>query len=131
MKRFTFWGACTDMPCGEIIHYITDPIRSQKITYPTFSKQVELSGMRAINHPALYRISCKDNWQVAFFKSQLPLGEIIFYFKWSGIEHIFCETSPSPHAECLAAQMIRANPLSPDELKEILTMENQSDHEGI
>jgi len=121
MKRFTFWGACTDMPCGEIIWYITYPIRSQKIAYSTFTKQVDLDDMREINHPALYRISCKDNWQIAFFKSQLPLGDPIFYFKWSGIEHIFTASDTSPHAECLAARMIRANPLKPNELKAQLT----------
>ena len=87
--KFAFWGACTDMPDGAIIHYIIDPARSRRVTYQTFARNVDLDDLRDQNHPAMYRISAPTNWAITFYKSKLPNGQAIYYFFWSGIEHIF------------------------------------------
>lgn len=48
--------------------------------------------MREAEHPALYRISCPDNWSISFHRSVLPPGAPVFFFVWSGIEHFFTES---------------------------------------
>jgi hypothetical protein len=88
---FEYWAACTDFSSGEIIHYITDPDRSKRITYQTFARNVNLDYLREIDHPALYRMSAPDNWAISFYKSKLPNGCPIYYFYWSRIEHIFVD----------------------------------------
>lgn len=86
---FEYWAACTDFSSCEIIHYITDPDRSKRITYRTFARNVNLEPLREMDHPALYRISVPENWAISFHKSKLPNGCPIYYFDWSRIEHIF------------------------------------------
>jgi hypothetical protein len=103
MSKFTFWASCVDLSHGEIIHYITDGCRSQDITYQTFVKYADLSPLRQANHPAMYRISCPDNWSVSFHKSFLPSGAPIYYFAWSRIEFIFVDPKrPWPNERKLA-----------------------------
>jgi len=39
----------------------------------------------------MYRISCKDNWAISFWRSEIPSGVQVYYFDWSRIEHIFVD----------------------------------------
>lgn len=110
--RFKFWATCTGFPSGEIIHFITDPDRSRRISYATFAKHVDLKPLRRGDHPAMYRISAPDNWAISFHKSKLPTGQAVYYFDWSRIEHIFLDPEegwPGLHEMAAAAK----NPLHP------------------
>ncbi|TFH26736.1 MAG: hypothetical protein E4H00_10225 [Myxococcales bacterium] len=90
--KWPYRFACPDS-YGEIIHYITDPDRSEQISYRTFAKYADLAPMRDADHPAMYRISSPENWAISFHKSKMPSGMPIVYFDWSRIEHVF---SPAP-----------------------------------
>jgi len=90
MARFRYWAACTDLS-GAIIDYITDDVRSRSVTYKTFARHTDLDSLRAADHPAMWRISCPDNWAISFHRSRLPSGQRIYYFDWSRIEHIFID----------------------------------------
>lgn len=39
----------------------------------------------------MYRMSCRDNWAISFWKSELPSGVLVYYFDWSRIEHFFVD----------------------------------------
>lgn len=106
--RFQYWASCPELS-GELIHYITDPDRSQQITYATFAARVDLAPLRAEDHPAMYRISAPDNWAISFWRSELPSGVPIYYFDWSRIEHIFIDPGrgePDPEIERRLAQSV-------------------------
>ena len=47
--------------------------------------------MRQEKHPAMYRMSCKDNWSISFWRSELPSGVRVYYFDWSRFEHFFVD----------------------------------------
>lgn len=85
---FEFIGACPEMT-GPLIHYITAPGVSRRISYSTFAKHVDLSPLREQDHPALYRISAPSNWAISFWRSELPSGRRLYYFDWSRMEHLF------------------------------------------
>ncbi|MCW4026890.1 MAG: hypothetical protein NWE76_05360 [Candidatus Bathyarchaeota archaeon] len=87
--RFVYWRSCPEFRFGEIIHYINEHAR--EITYKTFAKNADLEPLRDEDHPAMYRISAKDNWAVSFYKSRLPNGNLIYFFDWSRMEHIFVD----------------------------------------
>jgi len=36
-------------------------------------------------------MSCKDNWAISYWRSQLPSGVLVYYFDWSRIEHVFVD----------------------------------------
>lgn len=115
-RRFKYWAACPDFSSGEIIHYITDPDRSQKISYQAFARHVDLEPLRRDDHPAMYRISAPDNWAISFHKSSLPDGQPIYYFDWSRIEHIFIDPADGvPTREEMAerARQLEKNPALP------------------
>jgi hypothetical protein len=90
MRRYRYWECCIGLP-GELVQHISDSDRSQQVTYETFARHVDLTKMREEGHPAMYRISCKDNWAISFWQSQLPSGRKIYYFDWSRIEHVFVD----------------------------------------
>jgi len=96
--------ACPDSPCGELISYITDDDRSTQITYQTFVKYADLEPLREMDHPAMYRISAKDNWAISFHKSVTPSGIPIVYFDWSRIEHVFSDEPIDLSYECELAR---------------------------
>lgn len=107
MGPYEYWLSCVDVPDGSIIHFITDPVRSTEITYRTFAQNVNLAAMRQENHPAMYRVSCPDNWSISFHRSALPNGQRIYYFNWSRIEHIFVDPEdgwPDPQLMVRLAQ---------------------------
>lgn len=89
-RPYRFWASCPHLT-GELVHFLTDSDRAVQITYDTFARHVDLKPMRDEDHPAMYRISCKDNWAISFWKSKLPSGVLVFYFDWSRIEHIFVD----------------------------------------
>jgi hypothetical protein len=83
---------------GDLIHFITDrwgvseetrlrPTRD--ISYKTFVKHVDLGPLRDEDHPAMYRISCPENWSISFHSAELPSGAPLWYFDWSHMEHLF------------------------------------------
>lgn len=88
--KFKYWSRCIEMD-GELVHYLTDSDRAERITYGTFARHADLEEMRKQGHPAMYRISCPDNWAISFWKSRLPSGTLVYYFDWSRIEHIFVD----------------------------------------
>jgi hypothetical protein len=88
MGTWQYRFACTDS-YGELINYITDDERSRDISYRTFTKYADLGPLRRDDHPAMWRISCPDNWAISFHESALPSGTPIVYFDWSRIEHVF------------------------------------------
>jgi len=110
--EFEFWAACTSPGMsGELIRYLTDGKRARRITYRTFARQVDfetLPGGR--DHPALYRVSAPDNWTISFWRSSLPSGQRVYYFKWSGIEHIFADEEPDFPAEVALLEQRKTNP---------------------
>jgi len=89
-RPFQYWASCPHLT-GELVQFLTDCDRAVQITYDTFVRHVDLKPMRDEDHPAMYRISCKDNWAISFWKSELPSGVQVFYFDWSRIEHIFVD----------------------------------------
>lgn len=89
--RFQYWASCPDFSSGEIIHYVTDPDRSRRISYRSFARNVDLTPLREVDHPALYRMSSPDNWAISFHRSKLPNGQTVYYFDWSRIEHMFLD----------------------------------------
>jgi len=94
-EKFVFWRSCPNMSY-ETVNYITDRVRSEEIAYATFARNVNLREMRDEDHPAMYRISAPDNWTISFHKSRLPSGKLIYYFLWSGIEHVFVGSEDWP-----------------------------------
>jgi len=106
--RFKYWAACPDFSSGEIIHYLTDPERSQGITYRTFARHVDLAPLREADHPAMYRISASSNWAISFHQSELPTGQRVYYFDWSRIEHIFLDPSEGTPTTEAMAELARA-----------------------
>lgn len=96
--KFKYWSRCIEMD-GELVRYLTDSDRAEQITYGTFARHVDLAQMRKQEHPAMYRISCPDNWAISFWKSRLPSGTLIYYFDWSRIEHIFVDREISMKKE--------------------------------
>jgi hypothetical protein len=87
-RRYRYWECCIGLP-GELVQYIADSNRSQQVTYETFARHTDLEPLRQEEHPAMYRISCRDNWAISFWQSHLPSGGKIYYFDWSRIEHVF------------------------------------------
>jgi len=87
---------------GQIIHYITQHPEERQVSYGQFARQVDLRPLRDAGHPAMYRLSAKDNWSVSFHRSQLPSGQPIYYFAWSRIEHIFVDQEVDVAAELAA-----------------------------
>jgi len=104
MKPFKFWASCPQLE-GELIHHLVDCDRAVRITYGTFARHVDLEELRKQDHPAMYRMSCPDNWAISFWKSWLPSRTLVYYFDWSRIEHIFVdrETSLKKELELLTA----------------------------
>lgn len=103
-KRFHFWTDCVGMPGGTHAGRLVDAIRrdASDITYQTFVRNADLSALREQDHPAMYRLSCADNWGVSFHKGRLPSGAISYFFVWSAIEHFFVERDPDIEEEiCL------------------------------
>jgi hypothetical protein len=98
MCRFRYWECCIGLP-GELVQYLTDSDRCQQITYATFAGHADLEPLRAEGHPATYRMSCKDNWAISFWQSQLPSGQKVYYFDWSRIEHVFVDEDVDLAAE--------------------------------
>lgn len=90
---FVYWANCTDLSY-ELVQALT--ARSRPITYATFARNVDLDELRAQGHPAMYRISAPGNWTVTFSKAQLPSGRPVYYFTWSGIEHVFVDPNDPP-----------------------------------
>ena len=90
MRPFKFWASCPQLE-GELVQYLTDSERAVRITYSTFARYADLEAMRKQNHPAMYRISCANNWSISFWKSRLPSGTLVYYFDWSRIEHVFVD----------------------------------------
>lgn len=76
---------------GELVNAIRHGDTSRAVSYRTFAKHAELAPLRDSEHPAMYRLSCPDNWSVSFHKSELPSGAPVYFFVWSGIEHFFTE----------------------------------------
>ena len=92
-RRFVYWGSCPDMSY-ELMRFLQE--NERQITYDAFSRNVDLSELRARNHPGLYRISRPDNWAISFYKSKLPSGRPVYYFTWSRVEHIFVDPDDRP-----------------------------------
>ena len=93
MSRFNpyhFWASCLHLT-GELVQFITDSERAKQVTYDTFYRHADLRSLHQEKHPALYRRSCKDNWAISYWKSKMPSGIRIYYFDWSGIEHVFVD----------------------------------------
>lgn len=90
-RNFKYWECCIGLP-GEIVRYLVDHDRTERIRYTTFSRHADLEQMRADEHPATYRMSCKDNWAISFWRSRLPSGKLVYYFDWSRIEHVFVDS---------------------------------------
>lgn len=88
MRRFRYWSCCIELP-GELVQHLVDDDRCRQVTYATFARHVDLSGLRAEGHPATYRMSCEDNWAISYWRSRLPSGQEVWYFDWSRIEHVF------------------------------------------
>lgn len=97
MKRFQFWTDCVGMPGGPHAGLLVDAIRADAsdISYSSFIRQVDLTALREMDHPALYRFSCADNWSVSFHKGRLPSGAVSYFFVWSAIEHFFVMEEPN------------------------------------
>lgn len=91
MADFRYWACCIDLP-GGLVRHVADTDRSRRVTYETFARHVDLEPLREEGHPATYRMSCKDNWAISFWRSQLPSGQRVYYFDWSRIEHVFVES---------------------------------------
>lgn len=87
---------------GEIINYIKQHPAEAQVSYGQFARQVDLRPLRQARHPAMYRISAPDNWSISFHRSYFPSGQPIYYFAWSGIEHIFVDRKPDVAAELAA-----------------------------
>lgn len=88
MRRYRYWECCVGLP-GGLVRYISDSDRSGQVSYDTFARHVDLGPMRAEGHPATYRMSCRDNWAISYWRSRLPSGQPVYYFDWSRIEHVF------------------------------------------
>lgn len=64
------------------------------ITSLTFLKYVDRENMREIEQSLGYASHHKQgltmaaDWHISYHRSKLH-GETVYYFKWSGIEHIF------------------------------------------
>jgi hypothetical protein len=84
---------------GEMVNAIKDHPEEMDVSYGTFARHADLKPLRAQDHPAMYRISCDDNWAISFHRSRLPSGRRVYYFAWSGIEHFFVEEEPDLEAE--------------------------------
>ena len=89
-RPYRFWASCIQLT-GELVHYLTDDERAVQITYGTFARHADLEPLRREGHPATYRMSCKDNWAISYWRSQLPSGVLVYYFDWSRIEHVFVD----------------------------------------
>jgi hypothetical protein len=90
--KFKYWSRCLEMD-GELIRYVADRSRAVQVSYRTFARRCDLVQMRRETHPAMYRISCSNNWTISFWRSQLPSGVQVYFFDWSRIEHVFVDRS--------------------------------------
>lgn len=88
--KFKYWSRCIEMD-GELVRYLADPSRAVQVSYRTFARRCDLAQMRKEEHPAMYRISCSNNWAISFWKSRLPSGVQVYFFDWSRIEHVFVD----------------------------------------
>lgn len=112
---YGYWVSCVDMPGpapGELVRAIVDHPNDRRVTYKTFARHADLAPLRAVDHPAMYRISSASNWAISFHRSELPTGAPVYYFAWSGIEFFFVNTPVDLAAE-LAAMKPQANPVIP------------------
>jgi hypothetical protein len=76
---------------GALVNAIRHGAASCAVSYKTFARFANLDFLRREGHPAMYRISCPDNWSVSFHRSRLPSGAPVYFFVWSGIEHFFVQ----------------------------------------
>lgn len=89
-KSYRFWANCIQLT-GELVQYLTDSERAVQITYGTFARHADLEPLREEGHPATYRMSCKSNWAISYWRSELPSGVRVYFFDWSRIEHVFVD----------------------------------------
>jgi len=123
-----FWATCEMLSpyprAYEVMQFITS--NQKPITYPTFARKADLSELRAMDHPSLYRISSPSNWAISFHKSRTPSGIPVYYYRWSGIEHMFTPDEPDMNNEARALgfttdgvnpDFVELNPKGPLELE--------------
>ena len=101
MTKRPFWTNCIGMESGQRVRAIVDHDACRPITYATLARRVDLGPLRRADHFSTYRLS-KD-WHVGFFRSRLPNGGLVYFYKHSGIEFFFA------HPEDVEASYRRGN----------------------
>jgi hypothetical protein len=89
-SRFVYVGACPDFDY-DFVRYIIDHPSDREVTRSTFLRNADESTLpgKHLLHPknkerGLYYFE-------SYHKSRLPSGKVVYYIKWSGIEHFFVE----------------------------------------
>jgi len=94
MSKKVFVGACIDFGQkggGQFIESITDHPESRLITKATFQRHADLHTLPRSHpfHPAEKMRGVQ--YLESYHKSKLPSGKPVYYFVWSGIEHLFVD----------------------------------------
>lgn len=87
---YSFYRSCVDWPRSDV-GALRDMIDNAKdITRRTFLKHVDLDQLKETEANLGYdkHLRMKDDYHVSYHRSTLH-GKRVYYFKWSGIEHVF------------------------------------------
>lgn len=90
----TFLGTCVDWPEDNVQSLIDMIDSSISITRATFRKHVDTRQLAEIELELGYDrhhsqgLTMAADWHVSYHRSKLH-GKRVYYFCWSGIEHVF------------------------------------------
>ena len=94
MSKKVFIGACTDFRQkggGRFIRSIADHPENRPITKATFQRNADLNTL-PLSHPLHPGEKMRGvQYLERYYKSKLPSGKPVYYFVWSGIEHLFVD----------------------------------------
>lgn len=92
---YQFYSDCVSWPSNDVDEGLIPLIdEGISITRATFLKHIETAELKEIEQQLGYDshhskgLTMAADWHVSYHRSKLH-GQRVYYFKWSGIEHVF------------------------------------------
>ena len=89
---YTFYRNCVNWPRRDVPALIDMIDYARSISRRTFLKYIDKEQLEEIESSLGYdkHLRMKDDYHVGYYRSSLN-GKRVYYFKWSGIEHVFTQ----------------------------------------